>query len=596
MGKYYLMITRNKYDNDFAAVWKTIGNTPIAITYGIKLVWEHMPSLHEKYKLENEEQALAFCVFCSENLTLEMKNFPVFCTDNELEYIHSFENDDEYPITHYLRSMATVYGWEHLDLSQQQERLTLWEYVISHTTALDRHPLCLKAAMHKVPVKGKDDIKLPLLLYVYAQQHLPVYDGYDCEADFITWSKNNEKNIPYLVKVNKILDEMEQQKSENTSLSIDCSKMFSASTSPGINVMGYGFGELGVGEDARCAVSSCLDGQIPVSLFNIPLTIGARSQNTIHKKLLDDSLPYKINFFCLPVPEIVRAYLTLPKAFQKERIHVFAPPWELPHMPKIWHKALNKADELWAPSRFIQKALQGFSSKPVYLMPLSVGLPVAEKSYTRADFGIPENMFLFLSIFDWNSWYIRKNPEAVIKSFLQEFPNDQNVGIVIKTIHAGENIKKLHEMMSHTDNKRIFILSETFNAEKMSGLYHCVNAYISLHRAEGFGRTLAEAMLANLPVITTNFSGNTDFCTEDTAFLVNGPLVNVKQGEYLFYEDQYWCEPSIEEAMSQMRLCYNNKELVDQKIAAARKLLKKQHSFQVAGKRYRERLNSLGLL
>jgi adenine-specific DNA methylase len=103
-------------------------------------------------------------------------------------------------------------------------------------------------------------------------------------------------------------------------------------------------------------------------------------------------------------------------------------------------------------------------------------------------------------------------------------------------------------------------------------------------------------MLAERPVIVTNFSGNTDFCTPETAFLVNGENIVLEPDDYLFSEGQFWCDPDVNEAAEQMKFCYNYPEVVTQKTQAAKILLQKNHSPASVGRMYLKRLQGLGVL
>jgi glycosyltransferase involved in cell wall biosynthesis len=361
----------------------------------------------------------------------------------------------------------------------------------------------------------------------------------------------------------------------------------------GINVVGYGFSQLGIGEDARCAVANCDAARIPASLYNLPLKIASGGGNRAYASRVDDRLPRNVSLYCLPLPEFARALLAMPPDLRKGRYQIVSPPWELPHCPRELAPLLDFADEFWAPSRFIAKAFKEATDKPVLHMPPSVNLPPASGK-GRKDFGLPGDAFLFLFIFDWLSWPQRKNPEAAIKAFLRAFPRRENVGLVIKTMNAPKNAKKPHAFLPARElGKRLHILEDTLCAPDIAALYRCCDAYVSLHRSEGFGRTIAEAMLARLPVVATNFSGNTDFCFETTAFLVNGPLKPLREGEYLFWKDQAWCDPSIEEAAAQMRLCASNGTLAREKADNAFAHITSVHSDENAGRHYRKRLEEL---
>ena len=123
----------------------------------------------------------------------------------------------------------------------------------------------------------------------------------------------------------------------------------------------------------------------------------------------------------------------------------------------------------------------------------------------------------------------------------------REVGLVIKCMNAPKDHAGWRSVMESCGNDpRIITINETFYRERILGLFNCCDAFVSLHRAEGFGRTIAEAMLLGKPVVVTNFSGNTDFTNLETAFLVRRPFIPVKKDDYHFGEGQYWCDPNVE--------------------------------------------------
>ncbi len=142
----------------------------------------------------------------------------------------------------------------------------------------------------------------------------------------------------------------------------------------------------------------------------------------------------------------------------------------------------------------------------------------------------------FLYIFDFNSYLARKNPHAAIQAFLSAFPlGTEPVGLVLKTMNSNpdnpkwRNFKKLCQQ-----DERITLIEKTLDREIVLGLVNACDAYLSLHRSEGFGRTLAEAMLMGKPVIATDFSGNADFIHAPLAYPVRWKKKKVKSGEYPF--------------------------------------------------------------
>jgi glycosyltransferase involved in cell wall biosynthesis len=121
----------------------------------------------------------------------------------------------------------------------------------------------------------------------------------------------------------------------------------------------------------------------------------------------------------------------------------------------------------------------------------------------------------------------------------------------------------------------------------------CCDAYISLHRSEGFGRVIAEAMALGQPVVATNFSGNVDFCDEQTAFLVDGELVPLRPGDYLFHEGQYWCDPDVEIAAGQIARVFGDADMRQRIAKAGRARIERDYSMAAVAHAYAQRLNEI---
>ena len=176
----------------------------------------------------------------------------------------------------------------------------------------------------------------------------------------------------------------------------------------------------------------------------------------------------------------------------------------------------------------------------------------------RKDWNLPEHAYLFVFSFDMNSTLSRKNPEGVIKAFLQAFPTQtaSEVGLVLKVSHLNSinpAWKKLAALIKQ--DKRIHLFSEELRRPDVLSLYRSCDCYISLHRAEGFGRGLAEAQLLGLKLITTGYSGNMDFCNEAPTLQVKYQLKPLVTGEYFYGESQLWAEADIGHAAQLMRQC-----------------------------------------
>ena len=195
--------------------------------------------------------------------------------------------------------------------------------------------------------------------------------------------------------------------------------------------------------------------------------------------------------------------------------------------------SLDDVDEVWVATDFIRAAVQRATTKPVTKIPTPV-VPRVERAYRRADFGLPDDRFLFLFSFDFNAYSVRKNPEAVLAAFRRAFPPGRNdVGLVVKSINGRnrpDDLARIEALIA--GDQRITLIDRRFTRDEVFGLQQVVDSYVSLHRAEGLGLGLAESMYFGKPMIGTRYSGNLEFMNAQNSCLVDFDLIPVPPGNY----------------------------------------------------------------
>lgn len=314
----------------------------------------------------------------------------------------------------------------------------------------------------------------------------------------------------------------------------------------GVNVIGYAYGQLGIGEDARMTARALQKLGIPFCMVNFaPGASIPQNDYSMHQYVVEEG-PYSINLFCMTATETARYFCFQGGKQFYGRHNIAYWPWELNKWPTRWLPVNELIDEVWVATQHIHNALAPVCSKPVTVVPLHVELgPISPLG--RADFGLPEQAKLFCFSFDLHSSVHRKNPHDCIRAFLNSFPagrkqySKQKVGLVIKT-HRPEKHHPDWEALKSlaAQDDRIYIVENTLSRPDLLALYRCCDAFLSLHRAEGFGRGIAEAIMLGLEVITTNYSGNTDFCKPPQCTLVDYSLIPVKPHEYIEAEGMHW--------------------------------------------------------
>ncbi|MBD9468880.1 glycosyltransferase family 4 protein [Pseudoxanthomonas sp. PXM01] len=322
----------------------------------------------------------------------------------------------------------------------------------------------------------------------------------------------------------------------------------------GVNVFGYLRGEFGLGESARQYARALMAAGVDVALVDMDLGLPHGWKDDSLGALLGTSAPFAVNLVFVN-PDYLDAAL---EQIGKERLagkHLIACWfWELDKVPDAWISSLDSVDELLVSSGFVEECFRRVTDKPILRAPLPLAhLP--DSGLQRVDFGLPEEEFVFLASFDFNSWVARKNPYAVVAAFLQAFPlGNERVVLLLKTSNGFRYPTQLRALLVATSvDHRIVVRDDIIERAHMTALHRCCDAYVSLHRAEGFGLGLAEAMALGKPVIATNWSGNLDFMSSDVACMVDYRRVAVKPEEYPHSEGATWAEPDVASAADAMR-------------------------------------------
>lgn len=365
---------------------------------------------------------------------------------------------------------------------------------------------------------------------------------------------------------------------------------------PGASLVGYSRGVFGMGEHVRMSAMAMAAAQVPYGVVDFTLGLGDRFQPCAGQLNLEPHNRRRGTIMHINADQMVQAYWHLGPEFFRGHYVVGYWAWELASCPPAWRPIIGMVDEIWAPSAFVRDAFAPFTSKPVIAMPLCVELPAFER-LPRSAFGFPDDEFLFAFSFDARSWTGRKNPIAAIRSFRRAFPDGQRARLVLKAMNGEAGDPQWDDFMREADgDERIVVINETWPREKLLQLLACADAYVSLHRSEGFGRTPAEAMLLGKPVIVTNYSGTREFCRETNSLLVDFRLVDVAPGDYPQADRQQWAEPDLDLASSHMRRLFEDADLAARLGEAGRATIERDFSARAIGARYRKRLDETGML
>ena len=366
--------------------------------------------------------------------------------------------------------------------------------------------------------------------------------------------------------------------------------------------MGHPYGVLGVAEYLRASAAAFVAAGVPFHIRNA-FDWGEHLKEKHTEFELWDRLtpgePHRVNIFHINADEMANARRHLGGAFFSGRYNIGCWHWELSRFPDAWLGAAEGVDELWASSRFIQHALAEKFPIPVVWMPHPLEVP-GGSGLERGDLGLPERTYLLLTTFDFTSYVTRKNPIGAVRAFRAAFPAQagERVGLVVKANGAEARPAEAAAFLASPElsDPRVIVINEVLERRRMIGLIEQCDCFVSLHRSEGFGRGIAEAMLLGKPVIVTGYSGNMDFTNPQNACIVDYQLVDVPPGEYPFPEGQRWADPDLDQAAAYMRRLMGDPAWGAALAEKGRELVEAQHGVDAVGRRYRARLEELGFL
>ena len=361
--------------------------------------------------------------------------------------------------------------------------------------------------------------------------------------------------------------------------------------SPGVNVICYAHGQFGLAEAARLYSAALRHEGYAIAVHDAGIEIPHEKETVVDNPHTTDPFPYAESLVFINPDHLADVLETLQLPMQKGRRNIGVWFWELERFPRAWLPALELVDEIIVATQFVEKALREVTSKPVTVIPQPL-VDYPRSDLTRLDFGL-DDAFTYLATFDFNSSMARKNPLGVVEAFIKAFPESgTNVRLLIKSSNGHRYPAELEVLLeAAARDSRITVRDQILARTDLTALFACVDAYISLHRAEGYGLGLAEAMWLGKPVVATAYSGNMDFMTHENSFLVDYERVPVRQGEYIHWEGQFWAEPDIEDAARQIRRLYGDPDQRRFISEAARISIRKSSSLQACGRSLLERLH-----
>ena len=368
----------------------------------------------------------------------------------------------------------------------------------------------------------------------------------------------------------------------------------STASSLGVNVAGFLRGGLGLGQAARLYVAALREAGVPVATTTVDVRMpdfhGAVAKTAVFDDLhSDEELPF--NLVCVNAPELPGFVAEAGEAFFEDRYTIGVWGWETDVVPASWDRAFLLVDEIWVYSSYVVELLSHAAPCPVVRMPL----PIMPPQHTDAELSIdlPDG-FTFLFLFDFYSTLARKNPIGLVEAFSRAFEPGEGPQLVIKSFNGDYKPEALERLRAAAAGRHdVHVIDRYVTEAERALLMERCDCYVSLHRSEGFGLTLGEAMALGKPVIGTRYGGNVDFMTAANSYLVDYEMTAVGPEGENYPASGRWAEPDRDHAAALMREVWSDQVQARRRGERARADIAEGFSTEAVGAIARERLKRL---
>lgn len=345
----------------------------------------------------------------------------------------------------------------------------------------------------------------------------------------------------------------------------------------GVNVLGYFKYNFGIGELGRLILACLEHTRIPYVVNNLEISLHNLSTETI--KNINDTNIYPINIIVANAKETNLVLHKKGTNYFKGKYNIGVWCWETEYFPEVPKNILKYFNEIWTISEFCRNTIAKIIRLPVSVIKLPVILPENIPYFPKID----RNKFVILFTFDFLSVPERKNPLGVISAFKIAFGHDQNVVLVIKSInqkYCHKNVQVIKRSVQ--DHNNIILFDESLPRSDMLALVNSCDVYLSLHRSEGLGLCMQEAMAMGKIVIATNYSGNLDFMSNGNSLLIKYNKVQISSTARLYYhKGAKWAEPNIFDAADKLKYIYENSDIRETIKTNAKKFIGENYNLDV---------------
>jgi glycosyltransferase involved in cell wall biosynthesis len=365
-----------------------------------------------------------------------------------------------------------------------------------------------------------------------------------------------------------------------------------------VTLVGHPFAPIGMGEHLRATFRALRAVGVEAAVRDVYGLNPPGAFETVEpiRARIVTQLDSDVAIFVLNGDEREQAFRHLGDAIAQVDHKIVYPAWELPRYPEAWARELDHYDEAWACSRFSRDSLATTVKRPIFHLPLPCH-PAVTRRLSRRHFGISETAYVFVYFFDLSSYLERKNPFALLSAFAKvlEARPYANAQLVMKVNNKAADAPGFERFLAAVEplKRQTLVIDRTLTDNEIKSLVRVGDAFVSLHRSEGFGFGLGEAMYFGKPVVATGYSGNMDFMSAETACIVGHSLVPVRESQYPHASGQVWAEPDVDEAARHMIRLLDDPDAGRAIGARASAHVRTHFSLRACGLRYLSRLDQI---
>lgn len=363
----------------------------------------------------------------------------------------------------------------------------------------------------------------------------------------------------------------------------------------GVNYVGYFRSHLGIAEASRNAVAALRSTGVEVALHDIS-HLAKSPTGTYDVDFRASPRPaYDVTILGVNADETARTLAALPSDLRSTFL-IGCWAWETSEFPEQWCDRFDLVDEVWVASNFVAEAVRAKATVPVVVVPYAVSPPDVEPDkhwLAQMCRDIEPDEFIFVCFFDVASVPFRKNPQGAVEAFKRAFRLHESVRLIVKALNGESDPDLLESLRDESAGHRITIWDAPLEPLDRFRLLASSDAFVSLHRAEGFGLVIAEAMALGRPIIVTDWSGSTDFANNDNAALVRCDLLRSKESYGPYPAGTLWAEPDLDDAARHLRRVWEDADWRNSIGRAGAETIAAKFSPEVVGATIKSRLERL---